>query len=172
MPPRCNGPLPNDGAPCAVMGVVKLCFLSGLTNIDVSRLESKPKEISNYKWWPYSQWDHASTRHRILRSVNFTVLPIRPLWPIQISHLVVEGLSQWVIGRNLTSKSDIMHYSSRRVLLPPLDGVRDSISSINDGLHSFIYLTWFLAFASASQHVALAHSTEAPQSSPTARHWS
>lgn len=169
--PRHNGPLLDDGAPYSAIGVVEVGLLFVLTNIDVSRLEPKTKAVSNFGWWQYGQGEHASTRGRILSSVNFTTLSDRRN-QFQILHLFVQRSGQWVIGRNVTGKSDNLHYDGSRVLLPPVDYVRDSLSLIDDGLHSFMDLTRFPAFASAIQPVTLTCSKAAPQSSPTAQAWS
>lgn len=51
MLPYHNGPPLDDGAPYSAVGVVELRLQSGLTNINVSRLEPKLKAIPNYDWW-------------------------------------------------------------------------------------------------------------------------
>ncbi len=37
---------------------------------------------------------------------------------INIRHIVIEGSSQWVVGRNVTSKCDIVHSNGNYLNLP------------------------------------------------------
>lgn len=168
--PRRKGPLLDDGAPYSAIGIVELRLLSGLKHIDARHLEPKPPSIAHFDWWQYGQGDHASTRRRILGSFNITAMSDSANL-IRIRHLIVDGSSQWVIGRNVTRESDILHYDGSRVLFPPVNGDRDSMLLIDDGLHSYLDLSRFPAFVSASQSVALTCSAVEPQSSPTARPW-
>ena len=62
--------------------------------------------------------------------------------PVQITHLVLDGSAQWVIGRNVTSRSNIEHIE-QNALVFVADGERDSISIIDDNFLSYIALDRF-----------------------------
>lgn len=54
---------------------------------------------------------------------------------VLIFHLTVSGLTQWIIGRKVMRTSDVLHYSGTKILMPPIDGVRDSREMVHDRNH-------------------------------------
>jgi len=62
--------------------------------------------------------------------------------PIHIRHLVIDGSSQWLIGRNVTKLCDIIHQNENVLKLPPENDTKksDTIKMIDHGFHS--YLPW------------------------------
>lgn len=62
---------------------------------------------------------------------------------LRINHLVLDGASQWVIGRNVTSRANIENVG-RRALVFPLEGKEDLISLVDHRFLSFIELSRFL----------------------------
>ena len=59
-----------------------------------------------------------------------------------IRHLVLDGSSQWVIGKNVTQKSNRLHIG-KNALQFIVDGVADHISMTNREFLSYISLTAF-----------------------------
>ena len=61
---------------------------------------------------------------------------------ISIRHVVVDGSSPWVLGRNITSKCDIVHIGGNFIRFPPSsDGVSDTLTMIDFDLHSYVPIT-------------------------------
>lgn len=81
--------------------------------------------------------------------------------PTRICYLVVKGSSNWVIGRNVTRASDVLHYGCSIILFPPLNGVRDSICMLEDGLHCLIDIVRLSSSCteSDSEHLAGSRAT-------------
>lgn len=48
-----------------------------------------------------------------------------------------------VVGSNVSSANDVIHYYDSKLLMPHINGLRDSIAMIDDGLHSIIPLDKF-----------------------------
>ena len=61
---------------------------------------------------------------------------------VQITHLVLDGSSQWIIGRNITSRSTIEQYDQTAPVFVA-NGERDSIAIIDDSFLSYIALDRF-----------------------------
>lgn len=59
---------------------------------------------------------------------------------VRIRHLLIEGSSQWVVGRNVTSKCDIQHINGNFLKLP--NG--NKVSLIEKDMHSYISYQLFV----------------------------
>lgn len=64
-------------------------------------------------------------------------------WTVPIRHLLVQGSFEWAIGRNVTRRSDVFHYSGGERFLPPVHGKGYFIEMIDYGLWLFIDLNKF-----------------------------
>lgn len=69
---------------------------------------------------------------------------------VQICHLVVQGSSEWVIDRNATRACDVLHFYGSKILMPLVDGFRDSIAICDDCHNYCVPLNKFLCNTSQS----------------------
>lgn len=94
------GPLVDDGAEYSAIGSIELQILLNIDS-DVG-LEPPPDTLNGHSHWQYGQGEHRSARRPILGSI---VLPLKEdnRRIINIRHVVVQGSSQCIIGRNFTS---------------------------------------------------------------------
>lgn len=60
---------------------------------------------------------------------------------VSVRHLIIENSSQWVIGRNVTKFSNIVHIDGNYLQLPRnAHGINERISLINQGKYSYILM--------------------------------
>lgn len=69
---------------------------------------------------------------------------------VSICHLVVEGSSQWILGRNFTRKCNHIHINDNRLQLPSIFGRNDYISMVDKDTHSFVPLIRFIPHFNSS----------------------
>lgn len=101
LPQNLLGLLGDDGAPYSGMGIVELeSLLQKILPAWNGDLDPLPKSIADRPYWQYGNGNHASQRRKILGSFVLTILSDNGN-PVQISHLIIEGSSSWVIGRNV-----------------------------------------------------------------------
>lgn len=66
-------------------------------------------------------------------------------YEIQLRHLVLDGSSNWVIGRNITKHSNIIHMN-KNVLQVPCSGQKMvSLPLVDHDLHSYLPITLFIS---------------------------
>lgn len=75
--------------------------------------------------------------------------------PCTIRHLVILGFSQWVIGRNVARKSDVLNYGASRILFPNANFEPDSVTKYDDGVYGYIQISRFPAFLTKGQSASL-----------------
>ena len=137
------GPLVDDGAPYSAIGVVELKLLAkqfGLPH-DWS-IKPVPDSFKGHSHWQYGTGEHASPAREILGS---TVLSAQSDSgrTICITHLVLQGSSQWVLRKNITRKADIEHID-RNALTFKAHGEHDCITLTNSEVLSYIMLSRFV----------------------------
>ena len=148
-----DDPCVDDGAPYSGLGEVeadKLFANSGMNWRDC--LEPIPAHISNRPFWQYGAGEHSSLAKPIIGSIMLQMLTDNNN-VIEIRHLIIQGSSQWVIGRNLTSKTNIVHIDGDYILLP--NGDHLSMIQGKDSLHSFLPSSKFRAGEKLSALVCL-----------------
>lgn len=69
---------------------------------------------------------------------------------INICHLIIDGSSQWVVGRNVNRKCNIEHIDCNKVILPCKE---DSIELVDFDFHSYIPYKKFLPDPDTSSFV-------------------
>ena len=141
------GPLLDDGAPYSAIGFVELQLLRqhiGLTT--EPNINPIPSSLQGHTHWQYGTGRHSSAARRILGSIVLNALTDTGT-TVNIRHLVLDGSSQWVIGRNVTSKANIRHLQNDAIQFPVGDSM-DEISLIKVGFLCHMPLS---TFASASQ---------------------
>ena len=128
------GPLCDDGAPYSGLGQCELNILRSvlLPNWD-GVLDPIPDKLASRPFWQYGVGDHASQAKPILGSVLLQAVTDDGV-PVSIRHLVIEGSSQWIIGRNVTRNVDIIHSNGNCLKLK--NG--SIITLIDHDLHSYV----------------------------------
>lgn len=82
---------------------------------------SHPHLFVRCPFWQYGTRQHHSEGRAILGSVVLpATAPDNSL--LLIRHLVLDGSSQWVVGRNVTSRSNILHMDDSFLVTTGLDG--------------------------------------------------
>ena len=116
------GPMLDDGAPYSAIGMDELrsIYLTIMPDWDGS-LDCIPESIADRPFWQYGVGAHASASRKILGSVMIDV-NIPDGYTIQLRHLVLDGSSNWVIGRNITKHSNIIHMHKNILQVPYGDG--------------------------------------------------
>lgn len=127
------GPLLDDGAPYSGLGVEEFKVLQELImpNWDGS-YDKLPKEIQDRPYWQYGTGNHSSDKRKIIGSIMLTAKT--ETGQIMIRHLVIEGSSQWILGRNVTKKCNIVHIGGNFLELPD----QSRIPITNKDFHSYI----------------------------------
>lgn len=133
--PRNLGPMVDDGAPYSALGVVELKMICP----NVSKFDPIPRPISGFRYWQFGSGCHSSPAKRILGStiLNFKSDNDRI---VAVRHIIVDGSSPWVIGRNVTRECNIIHISGHFLRLPKLNNQIDRITMIDHDHHSYIPL--------------------------------
>lgn len=140
------GPLLDDGAPYSGMGLAEFKLIQPFVVPDWNgSLDPLPEIIQDRPWWQYGQGRHASAAKRILGAVMITVTSDLGN-PVQINHLIIDGSSQWIVGRNVTRRCKIDHMEDNKMELPKFNKTdpTDSISLVDYDLHSYIPYKVFL----------------------------
>ena len=137
-----RGPLLDDGAPYSAIGQIQLNLLANQIGMSPDlTLGAIPQALNGHTHWQYGTGEHASPPRRILGSIVLTATSDTGN-PVSITHLVVSGSSQWVIGRNVTSRSNIEHLETNSLVFLA-DGKRDRFSLTDEGFLSYISLDYF-----------------------------
>lgn len=104
-------------------------------------LDSIPASLQAVTHWQYGTGQHASASQKTSKC-----LPLSPITDTgnapAIRHLVVEGSSEWVTGRNVTARSDILHVS-RNAIQICTNGLDDLVPMVYSGSLSYIPLKNF-----------------------------
>lgn len=134
----------DDSSPYSAIDQTELELPRDKTVVDLMLMEPKREELRQCVYWKYGTMFNWSPKRKILGSVvlyvktdNENVLSIR--------HVVKIGPSQWIIGRNLTTKCNLEYFGrcvNRQSVINPTDFIKMSKFS----QHSHINLQQFLDF--------------------------
>lgn len=129
------GPLLDDGAPYSGIGIeefnmIQPVVIPGWKGV----FDALPDSVKDRPRWQYGNGEHSSKWRNIIGSI---LIPARTDEgvTIYIRHLIIEGSSQWVIGRNITQYCNILRVGKNVLELPSNGG---SISLKNHDLHCFV----------------------------------
>ena len=112
------GPLVDSGAPYSAIGFSELCLLSHhILPHWQAELLPIPDSLDGRTIWQYGSGTHSSPQRRILGSV-FLNIRSDDGDDISIRHLVLDGSSQWVIGRNVLRHCNIMQLHDYALIIP------------------------------------------------------
>lgn len=139
---QARGPLVDDGAPYSAIGQVELMLLRNHLGMnDKVQLEPIPDALNGYTHWQYGVGKHSSDARPILGSVEVNARTDSGR-EVMIRHLVLDGSSQWVIGKNVTRRSDILH-AERNAVRFIVDGVAEYFSLYEKDLLSYMPISAF-----------------------------
>lgn len=146
------GPLLDDGAPYSGMGLREFTVLQPILLPNwKGTMHAVPDVLQDYSYWQYGNGDHSSDPRRILGSVPLCIKTDEGN-VMSVRHLIIEGSSQWVIGRNVTMKCNIQHIGGNKLVL------RDSndTEQLRDvGFHSYLpYERFVPSSIDFSKHVS------------------
>lgn len=134
------GPLVDDGAPFCAIGDVELHALRKSLYKAKFVIDDKHQELAEFDYYQYAVGSHASSRLHIIGSVVLHATT-NCRASVAIRHLVIEGSSQWVLGRNLTRTFNLVHIVRHSIDLPvtPVN----SIDMIDHGRPSCVEVSRF-----------------------------
>ena len=111
-------PLLGDGAPYSRLGIHELKILSPYLRTNWhEQLEPLPAAITDRIHWQYGSASHSTDSRRMLGSVMITAR-LNDGTEINIRHIVIDGSSQWLIGRNVTTNCAIIRTNGNYLKLP------------------------------------------------------
>lgn len=145
------GPLVDDGAPYSAIGMIELKLLRDHLGLnECFELDPVPKTLNGYTQWQYGTGTHASAARDILGSVMISGHSDNGRC-VEIRHLVLDGSSQWVIGKNVTKYANILH-ADQKVIEFMVGDVKDSFSMIE---HEFLSYIPLVAFAPKAKRLSV-----------------
>ena len=139
-----SGPLVDDGAPYSGLGMQQPADIAEQIMIGWNgQLGRLPPEVRDRPYWQYGSGTYSSMRRRILGS-NVLSMRSDQNEQVDVTHLVIEGSSQWVIGRNVAKRTDIIHLDGNYIRFNHVSGPKFSTVQLEDhGDHSYIPLNRF-----------------------------
>lgn len=136
------GTLVDNGAPYSAIGIFELSALKKQVKYG---LPTRPDPISSslkvHYHWQYGTGEHSSPARKILESTVFCAKSESGR-TVRITHLVLEGSSQRVIGRKVTRNANLQHIE-RSAIEFYANGEADYIPMTNHEVLSFIKLSAF-----------------------------
>ena len=128
------GPLLDDGAPYSGLDLHELTMLSPFLSTNWNqKLDSLPAAIADRTDWQCGFGAHSSESRRMLGSIIISA-KLNDGTDINVRHIFIEGSSQWVIGRNVTIKCDIVHTNGNYIKIS--DQVRIPLQNVDT--HSYV----------------------------------
>ena len=140
-----NGPLLDDGTPYSGIGEDEFHILrSSLKTNFNDTFDELPNEIAQRPYWQYGNSNHASKSKRIIGSILIDAISDQGNI-VRIRHLVIEGSSKWIVGRNITKHGNIQRIGGNLLELSTKNetGVQMTISLIDHDLHCYLPLSAF-----------------------------
>ena len=133
------GPLLDDGAPYSGMGLEEILLLKHTIMPTFNgNLDPLPAAVVCRPFWQYGSGKHASSRRKILGSILLSLLSDQGV-KVEIRHLIIEGSSPWIIGRNVTRHSDIIHRKGNYLHFSLLQSnATNTLQLINHDFHSYL----------------------------------
>ena len=133
------GPLIDDGAPYSGMGLEEFLELKDtiMPSFD-GMLDPLPATVAYRPFWQYGSGNHASSRRKILGSQLLSLLSDQGV-KMKIRHLIIEGSSPWIIGRNVTRHTDIIHRKGNFLQFSlPQSNDTNTLQLIDHDFHSYL----------------------------------
>lgn len=146
------GPLLDDGAPYRGMGLREFTvWQRNLLPHWKGTMDAAPDVLQDYSYWQYGDGDHSSDPGKILCSVPLCIKTDEGN-VMSVRTLVIEGSSQWVIGRNVTKRCNIQHIGGNKLVLRDSN---DRVQLHDVGFHSYFpYERFVPSSIDFSKHVS------------------
>lgn len=161
--PDCEeiGPLLDDGASYSAIRIEELGALpTSILPCWNGSLDRIPDLIADRRYWQYGVGAHASPVRAILGSIVLNV-NTEEGYSIGLRHLVLDGSSSWVVGRNITRHSTINHMNENTLIVPDGRGNKLQIPLIDHDLQCYIPTRLFNTYGNMDPiHSASATPTE------------
>lgn len=135
------GPTVDDGASYSSIGITELNQIRNDLIHIITSIDPKPPGWSRFEYLRFGGGAHASPSRKILGSVPIFVRTNSGSLA-SIRHLVIEGSSLWLIGRNVTRRCDILHIDCNRIRLSRTPN-EDYIDMKDHNQHSHIDFSRF-----------------------------
>ena len=146
-PLQFRGPLVDNAAPYSGIGMKEFQLIQPIIAPDWNgEFDPLPDSVADRPFWQYGSGSHSSDSREIIGSVLLT-LRSNSGTAVSVRHLVIDGSSQWVIGRNIVRKCNLI-YDGCNILELPLytaSGDRDFIPLIDEDMHSYIAYEKFIS---------------------------
>lgn len=110
------GPTVDDGASYSSIGITELNQIRNQLIHKITSIDPKPPGWSRFEYLRFGGGAHSSPSRKILGSVPIFVRTNSGALA-SIRHLVIEGSSLWLIGRNVTRRCDILHINANKIRL-------------------------------------------------------
>lgn len=131
------GPTVDNGAPYSAIGYFELCLLASDIIPDWDgTLDAPPSSFVNKRKWQYGVGMHSSESRHILGAITLTAK--FDCATIKICHLVSGGSSQLVIGRNVTSRGNILHMNNNCLQISGSENRLIRLSFLKYDMHSHL----------------------------------
>lgn len=170
--PSIVSPVIENEAPHSAIRMKELCFLRKLDRLSNYPIEAKPSLVSKFYWCQYGDGGHFIHPRKIIGSARTTAVE-KSGRPIYITHFVLEGFWQSVIGRKVTINCDLLHVESREERLLSSNGSWEALPPIGYNNHSHFPLTYFPTITKSlrtlASHTALTSSDD--PSCPSENSW-
>ena len=115
---RYVGPLLDDGAPYSGIGLHEFTVLQPMLLPKWNgKCDAIPYEFNDFPYWQYGSGSRSSEKRKLLGSININLTSDQHNL-ISIRHLIIDGSSQWLIGRNVTKHCNIVHINENKLVLP------------------------------------------------------
>ena len=132
------GPLLDDGAPYSALGADELSALAPqLVPGWNGGLDPIPDALHGCTSWQYGTGEHSSPARDNLGSIELHAVSVGSTI-LRSRHLVLRGSSQWVVGRNVTNKCEILHADGNRLRFKLKCGTCDYLALKNFQMHSYV----------------------------------
>lgn len=152
----------DDGAPHSTIGYSELSILIRLTHNSTASVKSMisllPDSISNLQFFQFGYGQYAISAKLVIGS---GVIDFRSHsgTKISIRHIVVEGSSPRVLGRNITRECDLVHIGGHYIRFQPINWISYSMTMIDQKSHSYVPLSYVYHLNSSTpstiNHIAL-----------------
>eukprot|EP00171_Calliarthron_tuberculosum_P022021 IDg22021t1 len=140
----CLGPLLDDGAPYSGIGINEFKLIQPFVLPNWSgKLDAIPESVADRPYWQYGTGSHSSELRKIIGSLVLNAISDQGD-SVEVRHLVIDGSSQWVIGRNVTRFCDIIHVGENLIRFSN-KSITGSISLIENDFHSYLPYKIFIA---------------------------
>lgn len=138
--PNSIGTLVYDATPFSAIGNIELMYHHRRLVGESVLLGPLPEELNSCTQWQFCLGYHDSPRRSVIGSVTLHLLNDFDSL-IKIRHLVIEGSSQWVLGRNINQTCNILHIGCHALQLTSVDN--EFASFVDHDLHYHVPIDRF-----------------------------